>query len=326
MATGKVKTLYSDEAKTEALFPRTKTSAVSDENGRSVDALFQEVDAKIEALTASDVGAVPTSRTVNGKVLSSNISLSAADVGARPSTWTPSAANVGAVPTSRKVNGKALSSDITLSASDVGARPDSWLPSAYQINAVHEFNHGGDVNNDEEFMTIIQNCVDALASDRVAHVSIMMHGRHSVIIHKHMYGYVDIEDISYQYSLGHGTYYYKRVRSCYSHQWHPWEYVNPPLAVGGEYRTTEKFGGKPVYQKLIHFGTIGTGETSVTNPVGRSGYVIECTGYAYNGREYRVVPSNVLTMYVDPDNIVIIPSHSGYAGWQAYLVLKYYIE
>lgn len=31
------------------------------------------------------------------------------------------AANVGAIPTSRKVNGKALSADITLSASDVGA-------------------------------------------------------------------------------------------------------------------------------------------------------------------------------------------------------------
>lgn len=34
--------------------------------------------------TASEVGAVPTSRTVNGKALSSNISLSASDVGALP--------------------------------------------------------------------------------------------------------------------------------------------------------------------------------------------------------------------------------------------------
>ena len=35
----------------------------------------------------------------------------------------PAASDVGAVPTSRKVNNKALSSDITLSASDVGAVP-----------------------------------------------------------------------------------------------------------------------------------------------------------------------------------------------------------
>lgn len=38
--------------------------------------------------TASEVGAVPTSRTVNGKALSSNISLSASDVGALPNTTT----------------------------------------------------------------------------------------------------------------------------------------------------------------------------------------------------------------------------------------------
>lgn len=38
--------------------------------------------------TASEVGAVPTSRTVNGKALSSNISLTASDVGALPSTTT----------------------------------------------------------------------------------------------------------------------------------------------------------------------------------------------------------------------------------------------
>lgn len=76
-------------------------------------------------VTATQVGAVPTSRTVNGKALSSNISLSASDVSARPNTWTPTASDVGAVPTTRKVNNKALSEDITLSASDVGAAPSS---------------------------------------------------------------------------------------------------------------------------------------------------------------------------------------------------------
>lgn len=42
-------------------------------------------------------------------------------VGARPSTWTPSAEDVGAVPTSRTINSKPLSSDVTLTAEDVGA-------------------------------------------------------------------------------------------------------------------------------------------------------------------------------------------------------------
>lgn len=38
--------------------------------------------------TASEVGAVPTTRTVNGKALSGNITLSATDVGALPNTTT----------------------------------------------------------------------------------------------------------------------------------------------------------------------------------------------------------------------------------------------
>lgn len=43
------------------------------------------------------------------------------EVGARPDTWTPSAADVGAVPTTRTINSKPLSSDVTLTAEDVGA-------------------------------------------------------------------------------------------------------------------------------------------------------------------------------------------------------------
>lgn len=129
--------------------------------------------------TASEVGAVPTTRKVNGKALSSDITLSASDVSALPSStsipsktsdltndsgfitgytetdptvpsWAkqsskPSytAAEVGAVPTTRKVNGKALSADITLSASDVSALPSSTaIPSKTS-----------DLTNDSGFLT-----------------------------------------------------------------------------------------------------------------------------------------------------------------------------
>jgi hypothetical protein len=129
--------------------------------------------------TAGEVGAVPTTRKVNGKALSSDITLSASDVSALPSStsipsktsdltndsgfitgytetdptvpsWAkqsskPSytASEVGAVPTTRKVNGKALSADITLSASDVSALPSSTsIPSKTS-----------DLTNDSGFIT-----------------------------------------------------------------------------------------------------------------------------------------------------------------------------
>lgn len=82
-------------------------------------------------LSASDVGAVPTTRTVAGHALSTNVTLVKGDVGLgnvdntsdanKPVSTATKAALDDKVPTTRKVNGKALSTDITLTASDVGA-------------------------------------------------------------------------------------------------------------------------------------------------------------------------------------------------------------
>ena len=71
-------------------------------------------------VTAAQVGAVPTSRTVNGKPLTGNITLSASDVGARPNTWMPTAEQVGAAPKSHATN-KNNPHDVT--AAQVGAMP-----------------------------------------------------------------------------------------------------------------------------------------------------------------------------------------------------------
>lgn len=46
-------------------------------------------------VTAAQIGAVSTDTTVNGKALSSNVTLSASDIGARPADWTPSASDLG---------------------------------------------------------------------------------------------------------------------------------------------------------------------------------------------------------------------------------------
>lgn len=43
--------------------------------------------------------------------------------------------------------------------------------------------------------------------------------------------------------------------------WQPWEWVNPPMMTGVEYRTTERYLGKPVYCKLVDCGAIVEGKT-----------------------------------------------------------------
>ena len=56
---------------------------------------------------------------------------------------------------------------------------------------------------------------------------------------------------------GIGVYAIKLVRQKNNTgAWTEWEWVNPPMAVGIEYRTTERFERKPVYAKLVDFGTL----------------------------------------------------------------------
>lgn len=46
------------------------------------------------------------------------------------------------------------------------------------------------------------------------------------------------------------------LERAYSGTWTEWEYVNPPMQLGVEYRTTERYAGKPVYVKAIDFGEL----------------------------------------------------------------------
>ena len=63
-------------------------------------------------------------------------------------------------------------------------------------------------------------------------------------------------------NLSYGTLLYARnnalmaVRSVSEGKVGPIEWVNPPMAVGVEYRTTERFQGKPVYVKTINMGNL----------------------------------------------------------------------
>lgn len=61
-----------------------KIDAFAGQKGQASGLASLDSGGKLEQMpTAADVGAVPTSRTVNGKALSSNISLTATDVGAK---------------------------------------------------------------------------------------------------------------------------------------------------------------------------------------------------------------------------------------------------
>ncbi|MDX9976758.1 MAG: hypothetical protein RBS16_01860 [Candidatus Cloacimonadales bacterium] len=109
----------------------------------TVDRIPTLTAAKIPSLAISKItnlqtaldGKVATSRKIAGKALTADITLSASDVGARASTWTPAAADIpslaiskitglqtaldGKVATSRTINGVPLSNNITLTTGNL---------------------------------------------------------------------------------------------------------------------------------------------------------------------------------------------------------------
>lgn len=90
----------------ERFYPVTHAKAIV--YGDDDKAILNNLEAHLDdtnnphEVDCKQIGAVPVERTVNGKELSGDITLSAEDVGARPNTWMPTAGDVGAIPIALK--------------------------------------------------------------------------------------------------------------------------------------------------------------------------------------------------------------------------------
>lgn len=97
----------------------------------------EEVQAHLDEHIADTVKHVTaTERTNWNSKAAGNHTHTAAQVDARPADWLPTAAEINAVTTSRTVNGKALSADISLTAADVGSIPASEKEAAGGVPAL----------------------------------------------------------------------------------------------------------------------------------------------------------------------------------------------
>jgi hypothetical protein len=76
--------------------------------------------------------------------------------------------------------------------------------------------------------------------------------------------------------------------------WMGWEWFNPPMSVGVEYRTTERWNDKPVYTKLVDCG-------AVTNDKIVNIMSTQVTVHRYSGILDENVPSPPLSSYMAPN-------------------------
>lgn len=107
--------------------------------------------------------------------------------------------------------------------------------------------------------------------------------------------------------------------------WLPWEWVNPPMVVGTEYRTTERYLGKPVYVKLIDFGAgANNAEKSVEHGASNA-IVIDYGGYAKSSSTTALsVPWKTHSTLSASDTVIVMTSNADYSGYSVYVWIKYY--
>lgn len=144
------------------------------------------------------------------------------------------------------------------------------------------------VANETELETALSNILNKMTNLTVRHVAIsstsgdfMLGVYMSACIFKRSSTHAQVDFTTYSYYGG-----LKWSKSYYQGVWQPIEWVNPPMILETEYRTTEKHHGYVVYTKLMN---IGKGPTSgakyVAHNIANISQVIRTAAYIGNGNE-----------------------------------------
>ena len=109
--------------------------------------------------------------------------------------------------------------------------------------------------------------------------------------------------------------------------YYPWEWVNPPMQLGVEYRTTERYLGKPVYCKVVDFGTAPNNDTK---NVSLSGMNIDkvCGAifhyYVISSDENGVMTSHPnFTGFLVSNDVIQIRTNTDKTDTKFYVTIKY---
>lgn len=113
------------------------------------------------------------------------------------------------------------------------------------------------------------------------------------------------------------------VRFCNNGVWGPWEYLNPLLSPGVEYRTTERHNGKPVYKKSVNTGALSAGTSkSVAHGVQDIGLRLSALYGLNNDGDNLVGNPGITGILVDGSNITITTAE-GFSTSNSWVVIAY---
>lgn len=118
------------------------------------------------------------------------------------------------------------------------------------------------------------------------------------------------------------------VRFCNGGNWGPWEYLNPLLSLGVEYRTVERYNGKPVYVKAINFGALPNNTNkSVEHGVADMGVCFELFGSSSPNSDpstgKNLIGDNIVAGFYRAGAVIYIGSNVNFSSSSAIVVMKY---
>lgn len=130
--------------------------------------------------------------------------------------------------------------------------------------------------------------------------------------------------IAFRYNSAHE----EKVRhQGYDGVWGEWEWVNPPMALGVEYRTTERYDGLPVYVKALDFMALpssGAGfietDLNLRNIISMNGIAIQANG---GNRMDMKCWGRISDMYTQGSRLYVTVTDDA-SGYNGRITIKYY--
>ena len=150
--------------------------------------------------------------------------------------------------------------------------PDEYLlqrcaPAGYGYGETMYYVYGTESELETKFSEIIAAMEDGTTrqiSFTCSDGTLYSMGRFKATIFRYEAGYAHICAETYRN--------YAVMKTLYDGAWNPVEWVNPPMRPGEEYRTTERWNGKPVYRKLVVFTMTEATGAEFTVPHGISNF------------------------------------------------------
>lgn len=205
-------------------------------------------------------------------------------------------------------------------ASEVGARPNTWTPTASDVGAAPAgYGLGVAMSNDYT----VADCNNALECGWyvIRGAANTPNGASYGILEVSARDGENLKVQTIKSATSDGS-----VMICYrvySSGWQPWEWENPLMTLGVEYRTTERYKGKAVYTKLINFGYLPNATKGGIAIDVDATLVLRCKGVMSNGYTLPYVYGDTRIELCAEKNRILITTNKDYSTGTADIQIWY---